>query len=137
MPARKFLIMFGFMIALLWGGNKLKHAATRLKYENFNEKVVVNVTNLPICGRSNIIGVTYENKSYNLAINKNDCIQARYGIGDEIATIYNSKLDELNPKDFRGVYRLYMIYMFLVAIGFVFYIFLSKYKSSRNTINYD
>ena len=81
---------------------------------------------LPICGRSNIIGISYKEKKYNISINKNDCIQGKYNIGDTLEATYNYKLDKMNSKNFTGVYRLYIIYIVLVGIGFLLYLFFSN-----------
>ena len=125
MTVKRLLIIFGFLLALLWGASQLKEAATRLQFEVFNKPVIVKVVELPICGRSNIIGISYKEKKYNISINKNDCIQGKYNIGDTLEATYNSKLDEMNPSVI-GVYRLYIIYMALVGIVFLLYLFFSN-----------
>jgi hypothetical protein len=126
MAVKRLLIIFSFLLALLWGASQLKEAATRLQFEVFNKPVIVKVVELPICGRSNIIGISYKEKKYNISINKNDCIQGKYNIGDTLEATYNSKLDEMNSKNFKGVYRLYIIYMVLVGLGFLLYLFFSN-----------
>ncbi|HFB99500.1 MAG TPA: hypothetical protein ENJ53_01730 [Phaeodactylibacter sp.] len=132
MAIKKLVIIFVFLFALFWGASKLKEAAIRLQFEVFNRPVVVKVVELPICGRSNIIAISYQDKKYNISINKNDCIKRKYNIGDTLEITYNSKLDEMNPKNFVGVYRLYIIYMALVGIVFFLYLFfpLSATKKS-------
>ena len=126
MAVKRLLIIFGFLLALLWGASQLKEAATRLQFEVFNKPVIVKVVELPMCGRSNIIGISYKEKKYNISINKNDCIQGKYNIGDTLEAIYNSKLDEMNPGNFMGTYKLYRDFMALVGIVFLLYLFFSK-----------
>ncbi|TXB59445.1 hypothetical protein [Phaeodactylibacter luteus] len=126
MAVKRLLIIFGFLLALLWGANQLKKAATRLQFEVFNKPVIVKVVELPICGRSNIIGISYKEKKYNISINKNDCIQGKYNIGDTLEATYNSKLDEMNPGNFVGTYKLNRDFMILVGIVFLLYLFLSN-----------
>ncbi|MEZ4829534.1 MAG: hypothetical protein R3C61_25105 [Bacteroidia bacterium] len=126
MVTKRVFIIFGFLLTLLWGASKLKEAATRLQFEVFNKPVTVRVVALPMCGRSNIIVVKYREKEYNISINKNDCIQGKYNIGDTLDATYNSKLDELNPGNFVGVYRLYVAFLALIGIAFFLYLFFSN-----------
>ena len=126
MEKNRLLTIFVFLLALLWGVSELKEAGTRLQFEIFNKPVIVKVVDIPMCGRSNIIGVRYQYKEYNISINKNDCIKGRYNIGDTLEATYNPKLDEINPKNFAGVYRLYTLYMVLVGSGFSLYLFFSN-----------
>ena len=57
-----------------------------------------------------------------MIFHKNDCIQGRYKIGDTLEADYNPKLDEMNPKVV-GVYRLNLIFIFVVSISFLVYLF--------------
>ena len=120
MIVKRILIIFGFLFALLWLASNLKKSASRIPLEVFNKPVIVKVVELPLCGRSNIIVVRYQDQKYRISINKNDCIQGKYIIGDTLDAIYNPKLDEMNPKSFVGIYRLNMIFIVLVGIGFLF-----------------
>ena len=125
MIVKRIFIIFGFLFALLWGVSKLKEAATRMQFEVFNEPVVVRVVGLPLCGRSNIIEVEYQEEKYNISINKNDCIQGKYNLGSTLQATYNTRLNEMNPGNFLGVYRLYMIFLIIVGMVFIFYLFVS------------
>jgi hypothetical protein len=129
MAVKRAFIIFGLLFTLLWGAGKLKEAATRIQLEVFNHPVIVKVAGLPLCGRSNIIEVSYKQKTYNISIDKIDCIYGKYNIGDTLEATYNSKLDEMNPGNFVGVYRLCMIFVTLTGIVFLLYLFLPKWKN--------
>ena len=134
---KRIVTVFCFLYALLWGVSGLKKAETRLQYDVFNMPVIVEVVGLPICGRSNIIEVKYQKIKYNISINKNDCIQGRYNIGDTLEATYNYKLEELNPGHFVGVYRVYMVSLVLVGIVFILYLIIlnedqKKMRHSRH-----
>ncbi len=132
MIVKRIVIIFGFLFALLWLANNLKKSASKIPLETFNKPVIVKVVELPLCGRSNIIVVRYQDQTYRISINKNDCIEGKYMIGDTIDAIYNPKLDEMNPASFVGVYRLNMIFIVLVGIGFLIYIyFLNTYTKGN------
>lgn len=121
---RRIIIIFGFLFTLLWLANNLKKSASRLPLEVFNKPVIVKVVELPLCGRSNIIVVSYQDHTYRISINKNDCIEGKYRIGDTLDAIYNPRLDEMNPKDFVGVYRLNKVFIVLVGIALFVYIYI-------------
>ena len=122
MIVKRIIIIFGFLFTLLWSVSNLKKSASRIPLEIFNTSVMVKVVELPLCGRSNIIVVGYQGQKYRISINKNDCIQGRYRIGDSLEAIYNPKLDEVNPGSFVGTYRLNMTFLVLVGIGFFIYV---------------
>jgi hypothetical protein len=130
MIKKRIFIIFGLLFTLLWGASKLKEAATRLQFEAFNKQVTVKVVELPMCGRSNIIRVVYQNEQYSISINKNDCIQGKYNIDSILEATYNAKLDEMNPDNFVGVYRLYIGFLILVGTVFLGYLFLLNRGSS-------
>ncbi|MFZ1561705.1 MAG: hypothetical protein WAT37_17350 [Saprospiraceae bacterium] len=132
MIIRRIIIIFGFLFALLWLANNLKKSASRIPLEAFNKPVIVKVVELPLCGRSNIIVVSYQDQTYRISINKNDCIQGKYIIGDTLDAIYNPKLDEMNPGNFVGTYRLNMIFIFLVGIAFLVYIYILNAYAKGN-----
>jgi hypothetical protein len=119
----RFFIILGLIFTLLWGVSELKKAKIRLQYEVYNELVLVEVADLPLCGASYIITVGYGGKNYNISVSPNDCIRGRYKIGDTLEATYNPKLDEMNPKDFVGVYRINVIFMSMLGLGFVIYLF--------------
>lgn len=119
---KKLFIVFGLLLMFLWGVNKLKEATVRLQYDVFNRPVKVEVVDLPPCGRSNIIVVKYQQKNYSISVNKNDCINGKYSIGSVLEAKYNTKLDEMNPYNFLGVYRLYILFLAIVGTGLLLYI---------------
>ena len=122
MIVKRILIIFGFLFTLLWCASNLKKSASRIPLEIYNTSVMVKVAELPLCGRSNIIVVSYQNQKYSISINKNDCIQGKYRIGDELEAIYNPKLDEFISGSLVGNYRLNMTFLVLVGIGFFIYV---------------
>jgi uncharacterized membrane protein len=123
---KNFLINFAFLFLLLWSANNVKRTANNRQLEVFNQNVHVEVVDLPLCGRSNIITVEYNKKKYNISVNKNDCIQGKYKIGDIIEATYNPKLDIVNPADFIGVFRWNIIFLLIVLILFLLFIFRDK-----------
>jgi len=120
-----------FFLAFLWGANNFKEASERLGLESFNQAVKVRVINLPSCGRSNIIEVEYQGEVYSMSISKNDCIQSKYDIGDIVDATFNSKLREVNPVNFVGVYRLNVVYMAVLLVLFVGFVFIQRWKTKR------
>lgn len=103
--------------------SELKKAKVRLQYEVYNELVLVEVVDLPLCGKSYIITVGYGGKKYNISVSPNDCIRGRYKIGDTLEATYNPKLDEMNPGNFVGTYRLKRDFVFLLGLAFSLYLF--------------
>jgi hypothetical protein len=132
MILKRIIIIFGFLFALLWLANNLKTSASKIPFEVFNKPVIVKVVELPLCGRSNIIVVSYQDQQYRISINKNDCIEGKYRIGDTLDAVYNARLDEMNPNDFVGVYRLNMIFIILVGIGFLIYVYIINTRTKVN-----
>lgn len=132
MIIKRIIIIFGFLFALLWLANNLKKSASRIPLEVFNKPVIVKVVELPLCGRSNIIVVSYQDQPYRISINKNDCIEGKYRIGDTLDAIYNPRLDEMNPSDFVGVYRLNMVFIVLVGLAFLVYIYILNAYTKGN-----
>lgn len=128
MPLKKSIAFLVFLLAVLWGIRNLKESSDRLGLAAYNTPVLVKVVSLPLCGRSNIIKVQYEGSPYKISINKNDCIQQKYSIGDLISATYNPKTNEINPNNFVGSYRLSIVYILAVVIIFVLYILMQKWK---------
>lgn len=132
MKFKKILIYVLFTLALIWGANWVKESSELLGYEVFNIPVKVRVVGLPICGRSNIIEVEYENKTHDISVNKNDCIQGRYSIGEVLSATYNTKTREINPRNFKGSYRLGVGFLVTLILVFLLYTYASK-KRNRYT----
>jgi hypothetical protein len=125
----RFFIILGLIFTLLWGVSELKKAKIRLQYEVYNELVLVEVVDLPLCGASYVITVGYGGKKYNISVNPNDCIRGRYKIGDTLEATYNPKLDEMNPGNFVGTYKLKRDFVVLLGLGFVIYLFYPSFHS--------
>lgn len=77
--------------------------------------VVVEVDGVPDCGRSsNTMDVKYRQKSYNINIGKNDCIEGRYKNGDKVEALYGKEYDKLQLPSERSELLYWMSILFFV-----------------------
>ncbi len=78
------------------------------------------------CGRGGgTIKVKYESKIYTLGIGRNDCINGKYKIGDQIIVLYGEQYDYFILKDMNTISSLYL------SIAFFFLPIYCLYKLIR------
>lgn len=130
MMLKRITLVVALLFLLVWSVGNLKKASAKLGFEKFNEEVNVEVVDLPLCNRSNPIVVLYKGQRYTIEVNKNDCIQGKYSIGDTIKATYNRKVDEMNPKSFLGVYRISKVIVIIISLIIVAF-FTSIYFQDR------
>lgn len=117
-----FFTNFAFFLILIWSFSKLKQSIVERQYVVFNQEVEVEVVDLPLCGKSNLITVRYNEKDYSMSVNKNDCINGRYKIGYKFFTNYNSKVDKIYNGSFEGAYRWNFAFASMVLIVYLIYL---------------
>ncbi len=128
----RFITISFFLLTLLLALSNVKKSKVRLQFADFNQEVIAMVVDLPLCGgASNNIIVEYKGKRYKVSVNKNDCIQGRYKIGDKINTIYNPPLDEIAPDNFVGDYRFKATIALFVLLFGVLYILILIYEMRK------
>jgi hypothetical protein len=128
MDLKKVFIIFGFLIALMWGANNLNKAANKLQYEKYNKIVTAKVVDLPLCNRSNMIIVEYQEKRYSTPVSKMECIHKKHSIGSLLQVEYNPSLDEMVNGGYTGAYRLWIAFLIFIGGVFLSYVFIGRKK---------
>ena len=85
-------------------------------------KVNTHVVKLPKCGRSSgTMNILYKDKRYDIKIGKNDCIQGKYSIGDQVEALYSQNYDklQLTTEKVNVIYVLSLLF-FLVPLFCLF-----------------
>ena len=93
-------------------------------------KVETRVVQLPTCGRGNgNMNIVYKDKFYNIKIGKNDCIQGKYRIGDEVEALYSISYDKIQLATEKVNFNYVVSILFFLVPLFCLFKLLKKNKN--------
>ena len=121
MNTNRILYLIGFFVFSFFALNFFESTQREKTINETGIPVLAKVAGVPNCGRSsNTIDVKIEQKTYNISIGKNDCIQGFYKVGDTLKVLYSSVYDRAQrPEQFTYFSYIVSILFFCLPIYFL------------------